>query len=342
MPAEPYQRFQFMPTEPWKKWIPGVLSKEQVNQLIDGGYIREISSRKQIDASSMDLVLGPEAWELTKGSVKPTGSSYKHFLDQQDLCKRLIPQPDGTFRLLAKHTYLFGIREKLFAAGLAQGRIYGQATAKSSIGRMDVLARLIVDGMRGYEGFDPDGLSQSSGDMYLEITPLTFHVLAKGGISLSQLRFFFGEPRISEIQGKELYQALLRGVGNPDGMLSVELHSTIINGHEVAAFSANEMKPEDPDALPLWKAETEEGKPDPCQFWRFLPADSNNRLQITKAAFYILRSKERIQLPKGVAVYCRAIDETIGEMRIHYAGFVHPFFGMNRADTQEGTQLIFE
>jgi dCTP deaminase len=49
-----------------------------------------------------------------------------------------------------------------------------------------------------------------------------------------------------------------------------------------------------------------------------------------------------ISLPDGVAVYCRAIDEAIGEMRIHYAGFVHPFFGSGREDGKPGTPLIFE
>lgn len=40
------------------------------------------------------------------------------------------------------------------------------------------------------------------------------------------------------------------------------------------------------------------------------------------------RKKTPIKLWKlGVAVYCRPSDETIGEMRIHYAGFVHPGFG---------------
>ena len=43
-----------------------------------------------------------------------------------------------------------------------------------------------------------------------------------------------------------------------------------------------------------------------------------------------------------MAAYCKAIDETIGEMRIHYAGFVHPFFGFERADGEPGTPLIFE
>jgi dCTP deaminase len=65
-------------------------------------------------------------------------------------------------------------------------------------------------------------------------------------------------------------------------------------------------------------------------------------------SFYILRSKEKIILPPGVCVYCRAIDETIGEMRIHYAGFVHPHFGYHirgerhKRVVEIGTPLIFE
>ena len=68
----------------------------------------------------------------------------------------------------------------------------------------------------------------------------------------------------------------------------------------------------------------------------------DKRLKLETGKFYILRSKERIALPPGVAVYARAMDETLGEMRIHYAGFVHPFFGLNRGDGKEGTPLIFE
>ena len=36
------------------------------------------------------------------------------------------------------------------------------------------------------------------------------------------------------------------------------------------------------------------------------------------------------------------MDESLGEMRIHYAGFVHPHFGLNRSDGKEGAPLIFE
>jgi len=73
-----------------------------------------------------------------------------------------------------------------------------------------------------------------------------------------------------------------------------------------------------------------------------LCVDERNRLLIQVGHFYIIRSKERLCLPKGIAVYARAIDETIGEMRVHYAGFAHPFFGKDRRDGKKGTPLIFE
>jgi len=93
------------------------------------------------------------------------------------------------------------------------------------------------------------------------------------------------------------------------------------------------------EAVPLW---VDKGsQPDPCKYWRFQEA-KEGRLKIEKEQFYILRSKEKIAVPPGIAIYCRASDETIGEMRIHYAGFVHPWFGLLRSDGTKGTPLIFE
>jgi dCTP deaminase len=93
------------------------------------------------------------------------------------------------------------------------------------------------------------------------------------------------------------------------------------------------------EPVSLWKhAEA----PEPWKYWELVKPAPSKRLSLRKGSFYILRSKELLALPKGVAVYCRAIDESFGEMRIHYAGFVHPWFGRKRGDGQIGTPLIFE
>jgi dCTP deaminase len=321
------------PQEPWKDWIPGVLGKRQIVALSKGGYIENANGT--IDQSSLDLTLTSEAYELLEGSVKPFGRPHLHFLTEGNLAKRLEPDQDEVFELTPRKTYLFRLQEKLHQ--LTGSGIFGQATAKSSAGRLDVLARLVVDGVSGYEGFKAQELAKTSGELFLEVTSMTFSLRVKKGLSLSQLRLFYGDPVTCEMRSQELYRSILHGSErpDPDESLSVDLTNTKIGGLDAVAFCARA------DGGPPLNIYGEE-KLDPTKYWCFRKADDKSRLRIQQGSFYIIRSKERISLPPGIAVYCRATDETIGEMRIHYAGFVHPFFGTNRKDCRKGTPLIFE
>ncbi len=332
-------------SEPWKNWIPGVLTKKQVKILCEKGYIKNVSKpNKAIDHSSIDLTLSDEGYEMVNGSIKPGGFEYRTtILENKHYAQPLEPQKYGVFELEKSHTYLFCLREKLNSSELIKSSIYGQATAKSSVGRTDVLARLIVDGMDIYEGFNPIGLGKGSGEMYLEITPITFKVRVKKSIPLSQLRLFYCEPETSKMGSKkELCNCLLKA---DNANLSVDLSGTEIlkkdrslYKNKIAAFKG---KTEGNEVIDLWEHK-EEDKPSPNDYWECIKENRKKRLLIKRDYFYILRSKERLCLPEGIAVYCRAIDEAIGEMRIHYAGFAHPFFGKNRKDGKEGTPLIFE
>jgi len=329
-----------MPSRPWDSWLPGVLAKAQVQELRTADYITD-AREEAIDPSAIDLTLTDKAWVFTEGSVKPDGRhSYVRRLEQDGLLRPLSLERDNTYLLRRRRTYLFRMAERLQRTSeLAAAQFYGQATAKSSIGRLDVLARLVVDGMEGYEGFDPEGLARGTGELYLEVTPLTFHMRAKPGISLSQLRLFYGPPSDAEVRGANVWHTVIRV---PDdalasrGSLSLDLSPDEIGGLKVAAFCARKGV-EDP--ISLWM---DTPPPDPCAYWRAVPASPLRRFVIPEGEFFIFRSKERLWLPPGVAIYCRATDETIGEMRIHYAGFVHPYFGSGRKDHRIGTPLIFE
>jgi len=341
-------------SEPWKNWIPGVLSKGQVVELCKEDYIKNVKNYESddedinpIDHSSLDLTLSNEAFEMVTGSIKPTeGDSYrKTVIGNDKYAKPYSQKGDRIFLLEKKHTYLFRLNETLDGRKLQGSSIHGQATAKSSVGRIDVLARLTVDGMDHYEYFDPKKLpSTSDVEMFLEITPITFDIKVRVGKPLSQLRLFYCHPDNSRIQGKELCQCLLRRKdGVEDATLSVDLSGTKIFKSDgsvykdkIAAFQGKNIQGA---PIELWGKD----KFTPETFWDCLEEDERTkRLLIEQEKFYILRSKERLCLPEGIAVYCRAIDETIGEMRIHYAGFAHPFFGKNRKDGKEGTPLIFE
>jgi dCTP deaminase len=328
--------------QPWDDWLPGVLSEGQIQELVERDYLRN-ANLDGIDYSAIDLHLSGEGYELVQGSIKPWGEGgFLHSIKNKDLIAPLTRRSDGTFELSSKKTYLFKLRENLYTDRVGRSPIHGQATAKSSVGRVDVLARLIVDGMDSYEEFAPKKAQKGNGELFLEITPMTFDVLVKEGIPLSQLRLFCGSPAEAEIRGRGVYRALLKESLTSDGSLSVDLSNENIGGLATAAFSARASGPSgsvpERSPIPLW---TEDPRR-PWDYWRFERANEHGRLRIRGGTFYILRSKERLALPADVAVYCRAIDETIGEIRIHYAGFAHTFFGRERDDGRIGTPLIFE
>jgi dCTP deaminase len=111
----------------------------------------------------------------------------------------------------------------------------------------------------------------------------------------------------------------------------------------ICAFKAKKIDDEDENNfLDLTKDfKKEENKHDPKKCWESVSSEEEEYLPIETERFYILRSSERFTLPKSVAIYCQAVTETLGELRIHYAGFVHPLFGQGRADGN-GAPLIFE
>ncbi len=321
-------------------WLPGVLSKNQLFYLHDKHYLRGILDfQTAAGFSSIDLHLSNEGWKMSCGSIKPCGKDYISFLQDPKLSTKITADDEGIFTLSKNECYVFKLKESVVAGDLMDLNIVGQATAKSTIGRLDIIARLIVEGMREYDTLNPEQIIEHAvGDMFLEIIPISFNLRVKENVSLSQLRLFKGEPNISLIHDKDFIKAILHGSEKGEGYLSVDVTKTkITGGLECATFIAtDELK-----TIDVWK-KNHPNKPNPCGFWCCDPNETGSRLELIKDKFYLLRSKERISLPPGVAVHARAMDETLGEMRIHYAGFVHPYFGWERDDGKDGTPLIFE
>jgi dCTP deaminase len=73
-------------------------------------------------------------------------------------------------------------------------------------------------------------------------------------------------------------------------------------------------------------------------FWEGVKA-TDGAIYLEPNRLYILRSRERLRLPGHIALECQAYTETMGEWRIEYAGFAHPYFGWTRT---EGSPLMFE
>ena len=308
---------------------PGVLNKKQMKILSNNKYIKNLRE-EEIGLSSFDLHLSNEGCE-TIGGIKPAENGTCDEIKRDYKIGNTFNLNEPT-TLETRKTYLIQLEEGLNLTDDMQ--LYGMATGKSSIGRLDVLTRLLVDKLCSY---DIVGKGHG-GSLYLEVTPITFPIKVQKGVALNQLRLFRGHPDLSIIDKEELYlykDLLLFGVGDPvpkDEVSKLRVNlSPNING-----FSAFRAKRETPE-IDLTK-----GKKHylPKDFWEPIKYERDKPLEIEPEDFYILRSKERLQLPGDVAVSCQAISETLGELRIHYAGFAHPFFG--RHNGGEGTPLIFE
>jgi dCTP deaminase len=183
--------------------------------------------------------------------------------------------------------------------------VSGRANPKSSTGRLDVSVRLLTDGQPAFDDL-PDGYR---GPLYLEIAPQTFSVLARTGARLSQLR-------------------LRRGAA---AALSVKSVSVDLSG-EIAGFRARRHAGiVDLDA---------EGGHDPRDFWEPLAA-RRGELLLDPGEFYILASRDEIEIPVLQAAEMTPIDPAVGEFRVHYAGFFDPGFGTAEAGG-EGSRGVLE
>jgi dCTP deaminase len=187
--------------------------------------------------------------------------------------------------------YIAELQERL---ALPPG-VSARANPKSSTGRVDVFVRLLSDGTPAFD----DVAEGYHGPTYIEIAPQTFSVLVRRGTRLNQLRLKRGVPERLRIESV--------GVDLSDG---------------IAGFRARRH-------APVVDLDRENGH-DPRQYWEPL-IPQNGQLLLDPGEFYILASKQAVEIPVLEAAEMTPIDPSVGEFRVHYAGFFDPGFGTDEA-----------
>src|SRR5258705_489634 len=77
------------------------------------------------------------------------------------------------------------------------------------------------------------------------------------------------------------------------------------------------------------------------EFWEAMPARPDGSLILDPGEFYILASKEAVQVPPDYAAEMVPFDPLVGEFRVHYAGFFDPGFGYAGAGGK-GARAVLE
>jgi dCTP deaminase len=76
-------------------------------------------------------------------------------------------------------------------------------------------------------------------------------------------------------------------------------------------------------------------------FWEPIAARVERNLILDPDEFYILASKEAVQVPPAYAAEMVPFDPLVGEFRVHYAGFFDPGFGYAGAGGK-GARAVLE
>jgi len=292
----------------------GVQSDTQLRAMIDSGAIRSDLpfTDGQIQPASLDLRLGDVAYRVRASFLAGHGQTVADRLKLFQM--HAIDLSPGA--VLEKGcVYVVPLCEHLaLPAGISAA-----ASAKSSIGRLDLLTRIITDNGTEFDRV-PEGYT---GPLYAEICPRSFSVVAAPGQMLTQMIFRKGASFLSDAQLMDLHKETPIVSDTP----------VISNG---LGFSVD-LKPEDSD-LVGYRAKPHTGVVDLSKLAHYDPSEYWEEVRTTEAriildpgAFYILVSGEAICIPPTHAAEMAPYLAMVGEFRVHYAGFFDPGFGWDGA-----------
>jgi dCTP deaminase len=266
----------------------------------------------QIQPASLDLRLGTTAYRVRASFLAGKDRTVSERLE--DFTMHEIELSEGA--VLEKDcVYVVPLLESLsLPAGVS-----GAASAKSSIGRLDLLTRIITD-----YGTEFDRIADGyAGPLYAEICPQSFSVIAQTGQMLTQMIFRQGHTMIDD-----------------DALRALHAKTPIVSGE--AAISGGlgfsvDLKP-DAGTLVGYRAKPHTGVIDlsklayydPRDYWEEVRTDTG-WIILDPGAFYILVSREAIVIPPDHAAEMAPYLAMVGEFRVHYAGFFDPGFGWAEA-----------
>jgi dCTP deaminase len=310
----------------------GILPSQRIRELIAHGRVSTAIPVEddQIQPSSLDLRLGPVGYRMQASFLPGPKATVESRIKDLAMTKIDLTRPTVFEKGCV---YLVPLMEQLNLTSEWSAK----ANPKSTTGRLDIFTRLICDGGTEFERV-PEGYK---GTLYAEVVPRTFTIIVQAGVKLNQLRFVRGCPPPSDTTLQELdeQETLVYGSGDRPAEAQINrglMVSLNLQGdpeHRLIGYRARQNTP----AIDLLKKDYY----DPEDFWDPMYEPRNRRIILNPDDFYILLSKEKVRIPPAYAAEMVAYDPSMGEFRIHYAGFFDPGFGYGASDVK-GSHAVLE
>jgi dCTP deaminase len=264
------------------------LCDKQIRDLIASDVvIAPNKDTSKVQPASLDTSVGDTVYQIMASALPCPGKSVLDTIDDYHIASSYAM---GTKTLQVGCTYVVRLQEEL----ALPDNIMALANPKSSIGRLGVHVRLLIDGCERFD-FVPAGYK---GPLYIEITPLVFPIEIQIEDSFMQLRFICTD-KISSLPHL------------PPRLLRVDLH--LDKACYRAKGCAGVIDINDTNFY------------NPSSFWERVHI-YDDRLILEPGRFYLLASQQIISVPENYAAELAPYDHTLGEYRAHYAGFCDPGF----------------
>ncbi len=283
-----------------------------------------------LNPASLDLSLSEEIFRL-EALFQPRPNE-----TVREIVRELNPTPhDFNSPLERNVTYLVRLRETF---SLPKS-VYGYCNPKSTTGRNGIQVRVVADHVSRYDSL-PRGFT---GEVWLSIVPKSYPIKLSPGATLSQVRLFNEDTRLTEDMLPKTFQAhslLWNKNGKPiayddiavsdrDGalVLSLDIDDDIcgwecLGSNRVLDFSKlNHYSPRD--------------------FFRPV-VKHDGRVELRESGLYIFYTKERVCVPPALACEMHPMDQRSGEFRSHDAGFIDPGWGYGAKGEGTGRRLVLE
>lgn len=268
----------------------GILPDLDLAALVEaGGIFAPGIEPGQIQPASLDLRLGSVAYRLRASFLPGPDRSVDDCL-ASGLVMHTIELTGGAV-LETGCVYLVPLMEAL----ALPADLSAAMNPKSSTGRLDVFTRVIGNNSAAFDQL-PAGYA---GPLWVEISPRTFSILARPGDRLVQVRLRRGALKAGLSQ---VLSVDLRAEGHAPVGWRAKRHSPLVDLGRIGAHAA-------------------------LEFWEPLHAP-RGQIVLDPGEFYILASREAVEIPLADAAEMAPIAPEIGEFRAHYAGFFDPGFGL--------------
>jgi dCTP deaminase len=249
----------------------------------------------QIQPASLDLRLSDRAYRVPTSFLPGGARSVEQRLSELSTHQIDLAQP----KVLERNcVHIVPLQERVRLGVGTSAR----ANPKSSSGRLDIFVRLITDRGTAFDEI-PAGYE---GPLYAEVVPRSFPIIAQAGATLNQIRF------------RDSASDTMRG---PDRTMSVSVNLSPLDSDGVVAYRARRTSGlVDLGRVAAYRRE---------EFWEPITLYFHKKeLVLVPDEFYILASLEDIRVGADEAAEMIAYDTSVGEIRVHYAGFLDPGFGL--------------